>query len=372
MSSPQFIVRVVMRAWRLGCRIRRVIRWGSRGVQGLLLGFLASAIVVCAVATFIRWAAPHVSPYWPFSLLKAPSLGNTGDTGLGIQIVGFFALVLFYRSYQYRSRRILIEEFIGAGADTGKPPVSGLANLLGVQLARLSQLYDDVDEQRAIPSIAGAHRPTEAAIQVDDVGSELKTLSGENKVSIAGVSVPLKPIVSVLEALVQGPRLRATLYEGAGARALTAQMTLGARTFTWRVDDPAPLRPPAQGEGSGRSPSDMVEELACRIFADQALGRTVRWRAVERFSSGLSTYRNCVRTPRDRPNNLKEAERCFIQALSDDEQFSLAYYNLGVVYTELRQSQAAAYAFAQAMKQGPNDWHACYALRAERVRGTEA
>ncbi len=78
-----------------------------------------------------------------------------------------------------------------------------------------------------------------------------------------------------------------------------------------------------------------IRELALRIFTDLALGREVRWQASRHFVAGLDYVRACLRSPQDRKVNLRHAEVCFLAALSEDEDFPHAYYNLGIVYNEL-------------------------------------
>lgn len=63
---------------------------------------------------------------------------------------------------------------------------------------------------------------------------------------------------------------------------------------------------------------------------------------------------------------MKQAEKKFIETLAEDIRFDLAYYNLGVVYTELGYTKAAETAFGQAIIQSPNSWEAYYALALSR------
>ena len=135
----------------------------------------------------------------------------------------------------------------------------------------------------------------------------------------------------------------------------------------------------------------MIEELAYRIFTDLALNGSVRWRATSAFSHGLLEYRECLRTPKDSRLKLQRAEKKFIETLVEDQEFVLAHYNLGVVYTELSRlegleqafrkpinseiadgkdkrsySEAAEQAFIKAITLDPRSWRACYALAVNR------
>src|SRR5438552_18124370 len=112
----------------------------------------------------------------------------------------------------------------------------------------------------------------------------------------------------------------------------------------------------------------MVEELACRMFTDLALSGSVRWRATSTFSEGLQCYRDCLRTPKDSKLKLKQAEKKFIETLAEDREFASANYNLGVLYMELNQIQAAEEAFLRAIGQHPSSWRGYYALAVCRCK----
>ena len=56
------------------------------------------------------------------------------------------------------------------------------------------------------------------------------------------------------------------------------------------------------------------------------------------------------------------AERKFIDAIEQQRDFSLAYYNLGVVYAELNKIDAAESCFQKAIELDPEIWEAYYAL----------
>jgi tetratricopeptide (TPR) repeat protein len=102
------------------------------------------------------------------------------------------------------------------------------------------------------------------------------------------------------------------------------------------------------------------------------------------FANALRSIRNCLRTPENRRENLQLAERRLIEALKEDDQLGYVYYNLGVVFTELRRLaeaerdaepdgvraneeaknywNAAERAFRRQIMLMPNRWEAYYAL----------
>ncbi|MBI1422171.1 MAG: tetratricopeptide repeat protein [Gammaproteobacteria bacterium] len=64
--------------------------------------------------------------------------------------------------------------------------------------------------------------------------------------------------------------------------------------------------------------------------------------------------------------NLKDAEHELLQTVAEDPDFDLAYYNLGVVYTELDLLDAAGVAFDKAITINNRRWSAYYALGRNR------
>lgn len=280
----------------------------------------------------------------------------------------------------WRARKhILIEEV--ADRTSGDTITNGAATLLTVELAQIQDVFRVVDERNAFPTAVGRQEPLEAAMKVDDFQENLRSsVTSESQLSVGGITIPLRPLMEILGRLVQGPRLRSELHEEGHGReqanrlVLTAQLTGFRRKGTWRIEHE--LAADATRPDQLRALHEMVGELASRIFTDICLDRKVRWRAMKNFLEALRTFRACLRTPRDRAFNLKEAESHLLQALAEDEDFVLVYYNLGVVYSELR-TVAAAHdqpaeaarhldsaeaAFRQAIEQDPGRWNAYYAL----------
>jgi len=175
--------------------------------------------------------------------------------------------------------------------------------------------------------------------------------------------------MSLLGHIVQGPRIIGSFHKDNGDLVLTAQIVGGKYPFKWRVN--SATLPVQSTDQSPHDLVDMVEELVYRMFTDLELVGSSRASATAAFCEGLKAYRDCLRTPKDRLRNLKIAEKQFIQTLAEDVQFDLAYYNLGVVYTELGQTEAALAAFEKAITQNPNSWIAYYALALGRLESQE-
>src|SRR5947209_482052 len=155
----------------------------------------------------------------------------------------------------------------------------------------------------------------------------------QSKLSLGPLEIPLGTLMAMVGRLVQGPRIVGSLHKDKDCFILAAQKIGGKQSYRWQVERPISLV--AATNGNSYNFVDMAAELACRMFTDLALNGSVRWKATSSFSEGLRAYRECLRTPKDRIANLKEAETKFIETLAEDIQYHLAYYNLGVVYTEL-------------------------------------
>src|SRR6266446_1877247 len=278
-------------------------------------------------------------------------------------------LWLLWWAWQAR-QRLVVEAFINYTDKQPGKDVQGLATLLVVRLGQLHDLYRAVDEQRAISTSVLENESIDAALQVEDIDELLKdAVSSQSELSLGPLKIPVGTLMSLIGRFVQGPRILGSLHNDGGKFILAAQSVGGRNSFEWRVDQ---VLPPGQStEPHSPDLASMVEELACRIFTDLALGGSVRWEATNVFSEGLREYRACLHIPRERRVHLKQAEKKFIEALAEDIRFNLAYYNLGVVYTELghtmattelKDTIAAETAFEKAIIQNPNSWEAYYAL----------
>ncbi len=369
--GPKYVAFLLARNWVL----RYVTLWFARGLGYIyyvfsrewippVLGFIATVLVV--------WIADQVTstlaakPWLPLKMLLQ-SLEKW------IQFMwsnpwSFLALytLLWLLWWAWRARhRLVVEEFVNY---TDKQPgknVQGLATLLVVRLGQLHDLYRTVDEQRAISTSVLKNESIDATIKVEDIDELLKdAVSSQSELSLGPLKIPVGTLMSLIGRFVQGPRLLGSLHNGGGKLILTAQLVGGRNSFEWRVDQ---VLPPGQSsEPHSPDLASMVEELACRIFTDLALGGSVRWEATDAFSEGLREYRACLHIPKDRRAHLKQAEKKFIETLAEDIRFNLAYYNLGVVYTELGHTMAAETAFEKAIIQSPNSWEAYYALALSR------
>src|SRR5205085_11633057 len=152
----------------------------------------------------------------------------------------------------------------------------GLATLLVGEIANLRSLYGTVD-RRAIATAVQASRPLDATIRVEDVSEFLESAATtESKVSVGPLQIPIGIVLAFFGRLVRGPRLVGGVHVEGATVVLSAQLSQSGALHAWRVDRPLPAgRPAARVD----VPHEMVEELACRMFTELALGGPVRWQA---------------------------------------------------------------------------------------------
>lgn len=254
-----------------------------------------------------------------------------------------------------------------------KVTAKGLNTMLAARLIYLSKIYSDVDENREILTSARADSTLPATVQVDEIGGLLKgAITPQSTTKLGGfLEIPTTVLMYPLQLLFKGPRIAGSLYNDGGKILLMAQISGWKQPYSWRVCDPERI---IEGQDETcRLTENMIAELAYKIFTDLAFDKSIfwseKWRATWKFSEGLQMYRDCLRTQKDKKLNLKKAEDRFMETLAEDKEFSAAYYNLGVVYTELGESydesrrfEAAEDAFKRAIDKDRDKWQAYYAL----------
>jgi tetratricopeptide (TPR) repeat protein len=246
--------------------------------------------------------------------------------------------------------RVVIEEFVDY-TNKDAQAVKGLATLLVAELSRLHELYGHVNGQLSTPMSVGVqHRGGAGAgtepgaflsVRADDITGTLNdAIATESKVQVGGITIPIGFVLSLLGRVARGPRIIGSLHytDAVGEPTLTAQIVGRGKSQQWRVDAPVG----AHGGFDKAFLDPMVTELSCRMFNDLTLRGSVRWRAIRAFTEYLELYWQSHRTPKDRARNLKQAETRLLQAIAEDETFDLAYYNLGVIYSKLAETEHAA------------------------------
>jgi tetratricopeptide (TPR) repeat protein len=390
--------------WRAGRALVPAPMWVVVPAIGSLLGTLRlSAQLAVRVGLLIAL---------PVGTVEA--IGSKKLWAIGVAALVWFGVLLWLSFAAVRNRVIVGEfDYVSVGEEKAPPAKVDVADLLRGDLARLANLLQVVGDRRAVASGLSEQTALDATLSVDELSDAFSGAAGDElKLSWGKASIPLAPFVRLLGKLVASPRISGRLHEDGSTLILTAQTT-GARRISWRVDasrdglSSAPRRPPIVGDlltgqrvdatdrtadaarddssngadiGEALAPSpvvtEMVRELAFRIYTDLALDQSVRWEACEHFVAGLRSFRSCLRTPKDRKFNLRRAEGEFLEALAEDEDFPLAFYNLGVVYTELfglalaagrnqearMRRSAAETSFGRAIEKAPRRWDCHFAF----------
>jgi len=288
--------------------------------------------------------------------------------------VGVLVILLTVEARTSGQRRVIIGHFDDHQSGLSEDAGSGAADLLRVELARLGDLFQTVEDKRAIPSGLGPKRSLDATLSVETVASSLQAaVSAESRIGFGPLSLPARFVIAAADRVVRPPRIDGAVHGTAADRVITAQLD-GQSRLSWRV--PVEVTEHHHDANRDRYGHDLFQELALRIFTDLALGRSVRWQASREFVHGLDCVRACLRSPTDRKVNLRYAEYHFLKTLSEDEDFPHAYYNLGVVYHELftltwangRQEEArnhlhaAERTFEKAVEGDPTRWENYFAL----------
>jgi tetratricopeptide (TPR) repeat protein len=381
----------------------RYLLFGLSRIMGSVIRFLATGWR--PIGIWLLLSAELVVVWKIFNGVMAGSTISP-ETIVNLEVAGaaimlFVAGLIVYEGWKAR-HRVVVDAFADYSVtdpSSTNPKKQGVSNLLMIELRRLRELYDDVDERRPISSLGGRKSLLDYAIKVDDNGTVLQgALTSTTTVSLGPFTVPVGAIAGVVGYIVQGPRISGGFHCDGDLYSLTAQM-YGKTAKSWRVEGrlaPADAPPADESAPNNFIPHDkdnrvilargkedsvknidpMIRELACRIFTDCTAGGSTRWRATYAFNEGIWEYRKTVYSSRDWLLNLKNAERRFLEAISDDNYFDLAYYNLGVVYTELykrkKNREPAQKAFLSAVKHNPKRWQSYASLALNRFEmGTD-
>ncbi len=342
-----------------------IYHWLRNEWRPPIIWFIITTLIVCLSNYINQVYSAKAETWYGWLSILATTWGRVLSAQWWTVLAVYTLLVLLWWAWQAK-KRVVIEDFMDYTVNEPKADARGLATLLVVRLAQLQELYRVVDEQRALSTEAKTNQPIDATIKVEDVGQFLSSaISAQSKFSLGPLEIPVGTLMSLIGRLVQGPRILGSLHKDKDVLILTAQRVGDRAAFSWRVE--RKLFSSTAGPDTYNL-DDMVEELASRMFTDLALNGSVRWRATATFSKGLQYYRDCLRTPKDNKVKLKLAEKKFIETLAEDREFASANYNLGVLYMELDQIQAAEQAFLRAIGQNPSTWRNYYALAVCRCK----
>lgn len=331
-------------AWKAASAAGRLLSWLKASAKWIVL--LGVAIVLMDFCAYR--AVPKARPPWG---------GMEGEVWEVRFLTTAFLLWLVYLAYQAR-KRLVIQAFADHTGDGGlKAAVLGIDGRLRNELARISDVYRVIDEARP-----RAYLFVGVDADVQDVGDILKEASGTGtSFQLFGMQIPINFLFALLGRLVKGPRITGSV-EGCGEDlALTAELSGGRFRGNWRVH-PGDIDREEHGLSGEELLRALTKQLAYRIATQVANIGSPRWRAVRRFTRGLSFYRETQRTEKDRDHNLRQAERNLFEAIQDDRDFASCHYNLGIVYKRLGELGSAEAAFRVALKKAPENYEACYAL----------
>jgi tetratricopeptide (TPR) repeat protein len=362
------LARVAGTAYRLTARgWGPAVRWLAVVALGLLV---IPPLVNAAFSLATRLGV------WSRLEVDEPRLSNLWSVE---SVLGVAAAILAVRWLIRARERVVVEEFVDY-TNSDAQAVKGLSTLLVTELSRLRELYGRVNDQLSTPLSVGVQRRggtvrgTEPgaflSVRADDVTGVLNdAIATESTVQVGGFKIPIGLLLALVGRLARGPRIIGSVHytDAAGGPTLTAQVVGRGKSRQWRVD-----APPCASTSDDKAFLDpMVTEAACRMFNDLTLRSSVRWRAITAFTAYLELYWEGLRTPKNRAANLKLAEAKLLEAVAEDETFDLAYYNLGVVYSQLAQTE---YAAAQASEYVPktNEPQLAYKARLDAARGAFA
>lgn len=322
----------------------------------------------------------------PAALMSIPVLLVSEQKAAAAYVGGAWVVVIFVAARWRMRGRFLVGRFSDhTGVGDSELPMD-LGNLFVTELSSLSDLFRVVGDRRVVSTDIGPASALDPTLSVTDGNVLEGALVADATMKLGPATIPLAPLFAIAGKFSQAPRLTGDLHRDGSTLILTAQLNR-RRGATWQISSQSRGNPDrAAGQGiaggatndSGRhtSVTTMVEHLALRVFTDVALERGVRWEASHAYVEGLRRFRSCLRTPKERKVNLKDAERLFLQALAEDEDLPFAYYNLGVVYSELyglaiasghdneadMHLRAAETCFGRAIEKEPLQWTTYFAL----------
>ena len=305
----------------------------------------------------LLWLADSVRHEW----LGATANWLTLQNVLAVWAFGFVIAMI-----RRARRRLFVTRFEDFSEKKAGLEAAGFGVLVTAQLSSLTDLFREQDKGRALQSTPDPLRPLNATFEAEGGVPGLESaVSSEASFALGGFQIPVGFVLGLLSPIVRGPRLTGQIHRDGRTRVVTLRLAGALGERTWRVVDESLGGEP--GQEVWRSATELADEIACRIFAEMAIG-AVDWAALAHYVAGIRAYRKALSRAEDQQLNLRSAERHLIEATAKDPQFDRAYYNLGVVYTEIKRSsrleqlEASASAFELALQKNPGRWSTHYAL----------
>jgi hypothetical protein len=129
-----------------------------------LLFWLAATALVVWLAEHLRQINLNGGTWFQLWNNLLPYALISGIWSQGSMILGLFTLMLLFWWVWKARKRLVIENFTDYTGDQSRPDARGLATLVVVRLAQLRELYQAVDEKRAIPTSVGVNQSVDATI----------------------------------------------------------------------------------------------------------------------------------------------------------------------------------------------------------------
>ncbi|HYN22943.1 MAG TPA: DUF6064 family protein, partial [Thermoanaerobaculia bacterium] len=311
----------------LGWEAGRWLRAGRRGWDWLTARW-GGVLLLLGLLVYAAWEAHEFGREF-FGLGDPPTQGEVQDQAGKDQaqknlVLAVLALALLYAIYQAR-RRIIISEFLNhTGEEAMDSLAKGLASRLHNELASITSLYRTIDE--AMPPQKGT--VVGVSVGVEDVVSSLDDVLGpDSSVKLGKIEIPVGLLFRGLSRLVRGPRLTGGLHREGKNYLVTADLTGGGLSGSWRVAFAdlseeelerlrlERLRTAAPDDGEDEKDAaravvyKMAEQLAYRIITGLGNLGSPRWEAVRSFTHGLRAYRGTQQVRGDASPELRAAER---------------------------------------------------------------
>lgn len=223
-------------------------------------------------------------------------------------------------------------------------------------LRRLSDLLCDIEDIYRKRKRSGL---IETTVNIQDIGKNLTEMIGpQSRLEIGSfLKIPIDLIYASFISLIQGRVLKGDLHLNGDKLILTAHLKGKEFNECWQVDCEH-LELPAPSSQTEMLVK-MTEELVLRVFTVIAKETSPRWRAVKHYTEGLRFYRETVSAELHRKINLLRARDAFIASLKEDDRFAQLYYNLGIVYFELGNHNAAETIFRKGLTKDADNFD-CY------------
>lgn len=352
-----------------------------RPVPRLILSLVGTAIAIVAAGWVagIDWSVVAAVSGSVGSRVAALGAGRASATRWlsGWNVLSIWAFAVLAWSVWRARRQLVIARFEDFSDKSAGLSSAGFGALVATQLAALNDLFRGFDEGRPFQATTGAFVPLNATFQADGATATLDTtISSESSFALGPIKLPVGFMVGLIGRLVKGPTLSGHIHRDGASRIITVRLTGNLGNRTWLISEA--VQRDASGAEQWMPAAFVANSVAHRVFTELSIGPTVRWEALMKFGDGVRAYRRSLKVARERALNLREAERCLIGAQAEDENFDLAYYNLGIVYTELAglnrekatadptayagMLDAAASAFERARQKDPNRWCTQFAL----------